>query len=149
MAVTNWHHVCGNLSPAEAQFAAVAVKAECTHRNWAMWVMIIRECEVILCLEGKESALLGSPEESRHRIQGRYRTENETQLPHADCIEQTLSASVRTCIYSAEISHCLLEPTPLISSQQVPSHRAGVGDPSELLGHRSASGFQRKRPLSL
>lgn len=83
VTVTNWHHVCGNLGSAEAQCAAVAVEAECTQRNGAMWVMIIRECEIILCLEGRESALLGYPEESRHRIQGRYWTEYETQLPHA------------------------------------------------------------------
>lgn len=109
VTVTNWQHVCGSLGSAEAEFAAVAVKAECAQRNWAMWVMTTRECEVILCLEGTESALLGYPEESRHRIQGRYRTEYETQLPHADCIGQTLSASVRTYLYSTEISHCLWE----------------------------------------
>lgn len=84
--------MCRNLGSAEAEFAAVAVKAECTQRNWAMWIMTIREREVILCLEGRESALLGYPEESRYSIQGRYWTEYETQLPHADCTGQSLPA---------------------------------------------------------
>lgn len=84
--------------------------------------MIIRECEIILCFEGLESALLGYPEESRHRIQGTCWTDYETQLPHADGIEQMLSASVKTYLYSTKISHCLLEPNSLISSQQVQSH---------------------------
>lgn len=109
VTVTNWHPVCGNLGSAEARFPALAEKAECTQKNWAMWVMIIRECEVILCLEGRDSVLLGYPEESMCRIQGKFRTE-EIQVPH------TLSASVRTYTSSTEIAHCLLEPTSLISS---------------------------------